>query len=276
MDKIRSSHFSGSWYPEREEDVRRQIEKYEEILGKAEMDSVSAIVPHAGWYFSGHLAYDAIRRLKQDVDLVLILGGHLPADYPFLFWTDNICNTPLGALEVHKGIRDRLLERLNGVSDDSPDNTIELQLPFIKSHFVDIPIVPLRVPAGTSSLRFHEVLGDVISDVGQSAVVIGSTDLTHYGPNYGYIPGDSIENPEIWVENSDRKILRAMENFRGKDILDLADQDRSACSAGAAAAAALWGKSCGSEKGVLLQYENSLSRHQSSSFVGYGALVYPV
>ena len=48
--------------------------------GRSEESSVfgwGAIVPHAGWSFSGRLAYRTLRQLDPDCDLVVIIGGHL-------------------------------------------------------------------------------------------------------------------------------------------------------------------------------------------------------
>ncbi|MBN2658803.1 MAG: AmmeMemoRadiSam system protein B [Spirochaetales bacterium] len=275
MDKLRKAYFSGSWYPDRKEDVLQQIEEYNRKLGPAEESALSVIVPHAGWYFSGHLAYDAVRRIKTDVQVVFILGGHLPDNQPFLFWSGDHCETPLGSLEIHRGLRDSFMKDLNAQFDNSPDNTIEVQLPFIRSHFGNIPIVPLRVPAGPSALLFPDTVQEILLKSNLKAAFIGSTDLTHYGPNYGFAPEDSLENPRKWVEDSDRKILEAMKTFSGADILRYGSDDSSACSAGAAAAASLLGRISGSVQGRLLWYETSLTRHQSSSFVGYGSLIFP-
>lgn len=275
MDKIRESFFSGSWYPARREEVVAQIEKWDSELAPAVSNSFSAIVPHAGWYFSGLLAFDAIRRLKKNIDVVIIAGGHLPENYPFLFWSCKSCRTPFGLLDVQVDIRDVLIGKTDSSFDDSPDNTIELQLPLVHNHFQNIPIVPLRIPAGRQAIDFIPVIEEVLEKKKLNAAFIGSTDLTHYGPNYSFTPRESVANPELWVKESDERILKAMIERNGEEILRLANSCRSACSAGAAAAASLWQKSSGAEGGQLLKYETSLSRHPSSSFVGYGSVVYP-
>jgi len=272
---MRESYFSGSWYPARQHDVLAQIEKWDRELGPADQSSSSAIVPHAGWFFSGHLAYDAIRRLKKEVDVLVVAGGHLPGNHPLLFWSCSSCETPLGALEVQGEIRDILIEKTDSSIDDSPDNTIELQLPLLRYHFENTPVVPVRIPAGSQALDFVSTLKEVLVKKKLTAAFIGSTDLTHYGPNYSFTPRESLKNPEAWVKESDERILKAMIDGDGGEILRLAKTDRSACSAGAAAAASLWGTESSGDKGLLLNYETSLSRHPSSSFVGYGSVIYP-
>ena len=64
--------------------------------------------------------------------------------------------------------------------------------------------------------------------------VLGSTDLTHYGSNYNFSPSDSLNDPLKWVEESDRRILKAMMEMNPEKVLNEAKTSQSACSAGAA------------------------------------------
>ena len=71
-----------------------------------------------------------------------------------------------------------------------------------------------------------------------SILVFGSTDLTHYGPNYGFAPKGFGPEAVKWVkEVNDRKFIDQALKLDGPGMLKAAQQDQSACSAGGAVAA---------------------------------------
>ena len=106
--------------------------------------------------------------------------------------------------------------------------------------------------------------------------MIGSTDLTHYGPNYDFTPRGTGPDALAWVrEHNDRRLLDCLLGLRHNEALELAQRERSACSAGAAVAAARYAELRGAASGRLLEYATSHDRHPGSSFVGYAAISFP-
>ena len=274
MERVRKTFFSGTWYPENGLEVEKQLYRWEQVLAPAVKNSISGIVPHAGWFFSGIMAYDVIRRFPENLDVLFILGGHLPENNPIIFYDYDSFETPLGPLPVEKSIISSIRKKIHCESDESADNTIEVQLPLISHILGQIPIVPLRVPSGQNALKLAEIINTVSSSSNLNIAVLGSTDLTHYGLNYNFIPQQSLEDPLKWVEESDRRILQAMIDVEPVNILELAHDNQSACSAGAAACATSYARIRGITSGTLLQYDTSYSKHKSESFVGYGSVVY--
>jgi len=274
MNSVRKSYFSGSWYPGTAKDIHRQLNKWDEELGDFKKNIVSGVVPHAGWFFSGMLAYDVIRRIEQDTELVIVLGGHLPESSPILYCNEKSFQTPCGNLVIDGELVNLIESALPSEYDSRTDNTVEVQLPIIKSLLDEVRIVPLRVPAGESALNLIDVIRNYSDKKNLKIRVIGSTDLTHYGSNYDFEPTESLADPIKWVEIQDRKIIESMIEMKPEDILKEARSKQSACSAGAAACAASYASKSGIKKGKLLSYDTSYSKHQSDSFVGYGAVVY--
>ena len=69
-------------------------------------------------------------------------------------------------------------------------------------------------------------------------LVFGSTDLTHYGPNYGLAPKGYGPEAVKWVkEVNDQPLHRRALKLDGPGMLKAALQDQSACSPGGAVAA---------------------------------------
>ena len=106
---------------------------------------VGGVVPHAGWVFSGRLAFRVFQVLAsqgQDVDRVVLFGGHLGPFSSGWILTEGVWRTPLGELETDAEFSRSLAEQVpislfeQILPDDyEPDNTIELQLPFIRHFF---------------------------------------------------------------------------------------------------------------------------------------------
>ena len=104
--------------------------------------------------------------------------------------------------------------------------------------------------------------------------LLGSTDLTHYGPSYDFAPEGSGEAAVRWVrEVNDRRFIDAVVALDGEEAVRLALRERSACSAGAAAAAIAFARAGGATAARLLHYRTSLDVMPAASFVGYAAIL---
>ena len=68
--------------------------------------------------------------------------------------------------------------------DANPDNTVEVQLSFVKYLFPESMVLGLRAPPSDKSIKLGKLINDVGSQLNRKITVIGSTDLTHYGPSY--------------------------------------------------------------------------------------------
>ena len=124
-------------------------------------------------------------------------------------------------------------------------------------------------------------LGDALkqaeSSLSKKLVPVGSTDLTHYGPNYGFNPKGSGPEALKWVkEKNDKDLIEALLSFELSEAVDLANKEHSACSAGGAVAAARFAYLSHVTQGLLLEYTTSYDIHPDRSFVGYAGILYPL
>ncbi|MFW6139089.1 MAG: AmmeMemoRadiSam system protein B, partial [Spirochaetota bacterium] len=115
----------------------------------------------------------------------------------------------------------------------------------------------------------------VTKQLGLEGCFIGSTDLTHYGPNYGFSPrgigGDSL----TWMkEVNDKRVIDLFLALDPEGVMKEASVSKNACCPGAAAAAISAVKEMGVEKGSLVEYATSYDVHPDTSFVGYAGVVY--
>jgi AmmeMemoRadiSam system protein B len=114
----------------------------------------------------------------------------------------------------------------------------------------------------------------VAKELGVSILAFGSTDLTHYGPNYGFSPKGYGPEAVQWVkEVNDKKFIDQTLKLDGDGMLKSAAQDQSACSAGGAVAAVAAAKANGAHKASLIDYYTSYDIMPGDSFVGYAGIL---
>jgi len=288
---VRSMDFAGTWYPGRKDECIGTIEDFQKGLPSvSEQGGLSVyfggIVPHAGWYFSGSTAnavFNTIhRRAVQDKrmpKLFFLFGMHLHAGSPNYIFIDEGFETPLGILKIHDEVLQRLSDAFDFIREDtyhySPDNTIELQLPFIKYYFPDARVVTAGIAPNRTSIEIGEKAAELSDELGIDACFIGSTDLTHYGPNYGFTKHGTGKKSIQWVkEENDKRIIDAFISADPINVIEEALVSHNACCPGAAAAAIAGAKKRGAQSGTLVQYTTSYDKHPDSSFVGYAGVVY--
>ena len=193
---MRQSAIAGSWYPGSKAQLRETIN---ELLNKAELPNfkgrpVGIISPHAGMQFSGQAAACGFKALQgKNIKRVLLLGP----SHNFYFTgvaTSGVdaYQTPLGAVSVDRAVSEELyrLPLFQGRRDaEMPEHSLEMQLPFLQTVLDDFTIVPLVVGAGDLSAKeYQEIAAALQRYVDPSTVIVVSSDFTHYGGRFGYVP----------------------------------------------------------------------------------------
>ena len=282
--ETRPADLAGAWYPGNEADCRTAISEMVAACPACskEIDSaMGGIVPHAGWFYSGQIACNVIKCLADHVcpDTCIITGRHLGPGSPNYIMTEGAWETPLGNLEIDADLASPLIDEFSFTietgSHYEPDNTIELQLPFIKYFFPETKILPLGLPPAQKSLEIGKRAAALSATLGRKTLVLGSTDLTHYGHNYGYSPKGSGETAVNWVKHeNDRRVVDLMVKMDEKGVIREALENLNACCSGAAAAAIAAAKALGATRGEKITYATSYDIRPDTSFVGYAGIVF--
>ncbi len=279
--EIRKRWLPSGWYPDSAAACRQDIEAFqagfkELDLGDAEVHG--GIVPHAGWYFSGKLAGMVFYASSQGnpPETVAVIGGHLGSGAGLLYF-DQYWDTPLGRIEIDQDLS-RALKDAAGLSIEGPDtgdNTVEIQLPMIKYFFPESRLLAFRAPHSKAAIDLGRALTELALTQGKTIKIFGSTDLTHYGPNYGFSPQGRGEQALDWVrQENDKGFIDAVLTMDETALLDHAARNQSACSAGAAAAAVAACQALGSNRAHLLDYYTSADIMINDSFVGYAGFIF--
>ncbi len=238
---------AGQFYPAQHNDCIDEINEYLEEVGVSELlpDTIAgAIVPHAGWLFSGKVAaaaFSAIRHRHEKVHCFVIFGaahsyfGKTPAVYSRGLW-----NTPLGDIAIDEDLADVVLKTEDAIPNEEAhhhEHSIEVQVPFIQHLFPGAKILPIVVPPNNLSLALGKSVGRIIRGEKQKKIIcIGSTDLTHYGPQYGFeVMGIGPEAVKWATEVNDQQFIDLVIKLDAEQMLVSAAENLNACGSGAAA-----------------------------------------
>lgn len=281
--RTRRALFAGSWYPGEASACESQIKAFIKAAQTAADggEIIGGIVPHAGWFFSGEIACNVIHRLKTDPppEVIVVFGMHLHSGSPSFIMTQGAWETPFGPIEIESQLAEALARRFTFQIETTErfqqDNTIELQLPFIKYFFPDVKMVPIGAPPNHTAVEIGRAAIQIASELDLKAKVIGSTDLTHYGANYGFTSHGPGSQAIDWVRNeNDRKMIDAILAMDSNKIMQEAGANHNACCSGAVAAAVAAAKELGAQKAEKSAYATSYDKNPGNSFVGYVGIVF--
>jgi AmmeMemoRadiSam system protein B len=278
---VRRRFLPPGWYPDSDRATRREIESFASYISGFAQDLGEVhggIVPHAGWYFSGRLAARVMHvcAQKKQPDMVAVFGGHLGGG-PGIAYADASWDSPLGPVEIDQDFIKELTVRadLDVEGTMTNDNTIEVQMPLVKHYFPSARLAALRAPHSEKAVQIGRLVAELAIEQGKSILVFGSTDLTHYGANYGFAPHGFGSAAVRWVkEVNDKGFVDLAVKMDAAGLLNHAAQNHSACSAGAAAAAISACRHMGASQGTLADYYTSHDISPGDSFVGYMGVVY--
>ena len=270
-------------------DVRSQVADFLEGFTPPPLPSPvrAAVVPHAGWFFSGRVAarvFETIRQANPALEVLVLLGAvHRWRVRGASVDPSGAWQTPLGDLPVDASLAARLLSALPDLLRADPaahdvEHAIEVQCPLIRALFPDARVVPVAVPPAESAATLGEQLGALLADEPAGRVaVVASTDLTHYGERYGFSPAGAGPEARAWMRENDQRLIDMAAALRADTIVDETRARSNACGAGALAAAVAAARAQGVTAGRVIEYTTSYDVLPEPVFrmaVGYVGMVF--
>ncbi len=283
---IQRSPFAGTWYPGTKAKIEALLAEFEQrasTIRKLRKQPTAGVVPHAGWIYSGVVAYEVWKILaEKSPDTVVLFGGHLQSHQRPMILLGKGFETPLGEIKLDQEIVRNLASTLRFKELEeaqwTPDNTIEIHLPIIQHLMPQARIVVLLVPPRDVILDVVDQLAEILRYRERKAVFAGSTDLTHYGPRYGNIMHGTGHAALRWAkEENDARFIANLLDLNPLGCIDEGLSSQSACCPGAAAAAITAARLNGSEYGELLTHTSSwdvMPEGEPEDFVGYASVVF--
>lgn len=281
MVKVRRPCQAGAFYEGTAESLKRQIEncflhelgpgKIPEVVKTGPRQVIGLVCPHAGYMFSGPVAAHAYHKLALDgkPDVVVLFGpNHTGYGSALAVMNEGFWRTPLGDVEVDGELANQIVResRIIDVDDSAHrfEHSIEVQLPFLQylygSEFKIVPICFLMQDS-SSAREVGQAVAKVLA--GKNAVIIASSDMTHY-------------EPQESAKKKDEMALEAVEAMDEAKFYSVIEAHRiSACGCGPIAALITAAKILGAKEAKLLCYKTSGDViGDYSSVVGYAAVCF--
>ena len=160
------------------------------------------------------------------------------------------------------------------------EHSIEVQLPLMRVLNEGVKVVPIAISPQAEAVEVGRAVGRVLASDFPDASVIGSTDLTHYGPQYGFTPGGGGDAGLEWAKENDARVMKLVEAMRVDEVLTETAARQNACGGGAIAATMAAAAAMGATRGICLEYTSSaevmrkLRMGLAEDAVGYAAVVF--
>jgi len=191
MQAAHVSPFQGTWYPERRAELERLLEeRFEQSRQRVAAfpftNALAFVTPHAGPAYSGTVAaavYRAIQQLQPERIVVLGFPHHGGLRGIAVPDSDAIA-TPLGEVQLHPELAPSFPRVREG---RLCDHSVEIQLPFLQKAAPQARVTVMY--AGSSTPEERGRAAEMLAGAWQPGTVfVASSDFTHYGRNFGYVP----------------------------------------------------------------------------------------
>lgn len=274
MQDIRPSPIAGTWYIGNRESLAQSIDRRlrDSVIDPIPGSIVGVIAPHAGHRYSGQVAAHAFRCLEGMTPEIVVVISPLHQLHRGLVLTSghDAYATPLGNVPVDQELVKRFEAELaskEGLAVDrikhDGEHSLEIELPFLQ-RVLPQPFRLLPLMLRDQSRSTVEAVGHTIGVIlaNQSAILVASTDLSHF-------------HPQPIAERLDAEVLSRIEAFDPAGVLSAEEEGVGfACGRGAVSAVLWAAKDLGADKAKLLQYATSGDvTGDYNSVVGYAAAV---
>jgi len=196
--KLRRAQVAGSFYSGTKAALTSEIEGcFTHRLGPGRLPTlaqvgerrlVGLVCPHAGYVYSGPVAAKSYFEVARDgtPDKIVIIGpNHTGQGSGVSMMSEGVWETPFGQVEVDKETAIAISKASDIIDVDDRahlyEHSIEVQLPFLqyvlKTRFDFVPICMMMQDLETSQ-EVGKAVGEALK--GKSALVIASSDMTHY------------------------------------------------------------------------------------------------
>jgi AmmeMemoRadiSam system protein B len=259
--KTRSSVLSGSWYPQDPNHLEQVLETYftQCMPGTAALGIVS---PHAGYIYSGQVAAHAFGSIAPGFSGTFVVIG--PSHHSYTTCVSSIpWETPLGIIDTDAEFIQSLGIGINEAVHQKEENSIELQMPFIKYRFPRARIAPVMMGLQdySSAIQLAEKIVNAIRLTKRDVRIVASSDFSHY-------------MPEQKAKSDDLYAIEPLLNLDTKEFYGRIEERRvTACGYGPIAAMVTTCKQLGAKAAKLIQYATSGDvTGDRREVVGYAAI----
>ena len=207
---IRKPAVAGYFYPRDPIRLREMIEQFLPPKAK-KIKALGALCPHAGYMYSGPVAAATYSHIYIPEKVILIGPNHTGLGARASIMTEGSWLTPLGEVKIDASLASKILENSQLLQEDTQahlaEHSLEVQIPFLQYFRPQVKIVPIVIMGISydTAQEVGEAIGKAIAS--QEALVIASSDMTHY-------------EPQNVAAEKDQKALEAILNLDPKGLYE--------------------------------------------------------
>jgi AmmeMemoRadiSam system protein B/AmmeMemoRadiSam system protein A len=193
--KVKPCSGAGFWFPGSPKALENEVRGYLKLAAETSLPGkVQAIIsPHAGYRYCGEVmgnVYSTVKDKEYERVIFLAFSHSYPVRGLSIMDVDAY-ETPLGNIPIDTEMRDTLLKHslVNSVDRaHAREHSDENQMPFVQ-----VALKPgwkmISIFVGDMSHADYDTAADILSPfINEETLIVVSSDFTHYGAQYGYIP----------------------------------------------------------------------------------------
>jgi hypothetical protein len=176
---------AGTFYAGEAGALGRDVRSHLSPAGRTE-PVFGAIVPHAGYVYSGAVAGAVYARIAVPGTAIILCPNHTGRGAPAGVDPSDAWRTPLGDVPVDRRLARRLLELSPSLMEDakahSKEHSLEVQLPFLQVLRPDVSFVPVCLGAPDLDLcrEVGRALATLVAEEKEPPLLLASSDMNHY------------------------------------------------------------------------------------------------
>ena len=187
------SDLAGTWYKADPGELQADLDGYfQRAQVEPKEDIIGLVLPHAGYQYSGPTAAYGVKALGRSYQRVVVIGPshRLPMEDTFSVPRETHYQTPLGEVPLDVEFVRKLLQY--PLFQDVPaaqeqEHSVQIEVPLLQYKLGSFKLVP--IVAGQCSYEAVAQAGKILAGlIDADTLVVASSDFTHYGPQYQYVP----------------------------------------------------------------------------------------
>lgn len=244
----REAVVKGYFYPSSKDKILKMFGEWS-LPSEDKNNSFIAIVPHAGYVYSGEIAFKTLSQMALKKRIILMGPNHTGFGQRVSIYPKGSWETPFGDIEIDGDLVNELVGA--GFKTDTlahmKEHSLEVIVPMVKYLKNDCKIVPITI----SYLRYDECeivaekMFEVISRYAEEINILISSDFNHF-------------EDENTTHKKDELAIRAILDLDPKGLYDVVrDNDISMCGVIPATIGLLLSKKMGVSDAKLLMHRTS-------------------
>ena len=146
----------------------------------------AAMLPHAGWKYSGKIAARVLNRIQLPSTIIVIGPKHTRDGVDWAVAPHQVWQLPNGNLNSDRGLAQQLVEQIPGLELDAAahrsEHAIEVELPLIQRLAPQSKVIGIVIGSGNLERceEFAEGLARVIQQMPEPPLLVISSDMNHF------------------------------------------------------------------------------------------------